>query len=32
VCGTAVYPAAPALNWNNLLQQAASGHSSEMRH
>jgi uncharacterized protein YkwD len=30
VCGTAIYPAAPALNWNNLLQQAASGHSSEM--
>jgi uncharacterized protein YkwD len=30
VCGTAVYPAAPALNWNDLLRQAASGHSSEM--
>ena len=30
VCGTAIYPAAPALNWNNLLQQAASGHSTEM--
>jgi uncharacterized protein YkwD len=30
VCGTVSYPAAPALNWNNLLQQAASGHSSEM--
>jgi uncharacterized protein YkwD len=30
VCGTALYPAVPALNWNNLLQQAASGHSSDM--
>jgi uncharacterized protein YkwD len=30
VCGTAMYAAAPALNWNNLLQQASSGHSSEM--
>lgn len=30
VCGTTIYPAAPALNWNNLLQHAAAGHSSEM--
>lgn len=30
VCGTTIYVAAPPLNWNNLLQQAASGHSSEM--
>jgi uncharacterized protein YkwD len=29
-CGTSNYPAAPALNWNNLLQQAASGHASDM--
>lgn len=30
VCGTAIYPAAPALNWDHWLQQAASSHSSEM--
>src|SRR5665647_2684578 len=30
VCGTTIYAAAPPLNWNNLLQQAASGHSSDM--
>ena len=30
VCGITIYAAAPALNWNNLLQQAAVGHSSDM--
>ena len=30
VCGTTIYAAAPPLNWNNLLQQAATGHSSDM--
>lgn len=30
VCGAAIYPAASALNWNSLIQQAASGHSSDM--
>ena len=30
VCGTTIYTAAPPLNWNNLLQQAASGHSGDM--
>jgi uncharacterized protein YkwD len=30
VCGTSSYPAAAALTWNNSLQRAAGGHSSEM--
>ncbi len=30
VCGTTPYAAAAALNWNNLLQQAASDHSGDM--
>jgi uncharacterized protein YkwD len=30
VCGTTIYAAAAPLNWNNLLQQAATGHSSDM--
>jgi uncharacterized protein YkwD len=30
VCGTTIYAATQPLNWNNLLQQAASSHSSEM--
>ena len=30
VCGTTTYAAAAPLNWNNLLLQAASGHSSDM--
>lgn len=30
VCGTTIYAAAAPLNWNNLLQQAAIEHSSDM--
>ena len=30
VCGTAVFRAAPALNWNSLLFKAAHGHSVQM--
>ena len=30
VCGTTTYAPAAPLNWNNLLLQAASGHSSDM--
>jgi uncharacterized protein YkwD len=30
VCGTTTYAAAAPLNWNNLLQQAASDHSGDM--
>lgn len=30
VCGTTTYAATPALNWNGLLLQAATAHSSDM--
>jgi len=30
VCGTTIYAAAAPLNWNNVLQQAAADHSSDM--
>lgn len=30
VCGTTIYAAAAPLNWNSLLLQAASDHSSDM--
>jgi uncharacterized protein YkwD len=30
MCGTVSYPPTPALNWSNLLEQAANGHSSDM--
>lgn len=30
VCGSIVYPATAALNWNSLLQQAAAAHSNDM--
>ena len=30
ICGTTIYASAAPLNWNKLLQQAASDHSSEM--
>lgn len=30
MCGTVSYLPTPALNWSNLLEQAANGHSSDM--
>ena len=30
VCGSRIYSPSPALNWNNMLQVAASGHASDM--
>lgn len=30
VCGATTFAAAPPLNWNSLLLQAATGHSSDM--